>query len=38
VEKVKYKCIFIIGGKALCAGGDVKSLYLAKTSPSDECP
>lgn len=23
------------GGKALCAGGDVKSLYMAKTSPND---
>jgi len=23
-----------MGGKALCAGGDVKSLYYAKTNPS----
>jgi enoyl-CoA hydratase/carnithine racemase len=26
------------GGKAFCAGGDVKSLYLAKTSPSEKNP
>jgi enoyl-CoA hydratase/carnithine racemase len=26
------------GGKAFCAGGDVKSLYLAKTAPSDKNP
>lgn len=26
------------GGKAFCAGGDVKSLYLAKTQPSPSCP
>lgn len=29
---------FISGGKALCAGGDVKSLYFAKTSPSEIYP
>lgn len=26
------------GGKAFCAGGDIKSLYYAKTAPSAEYP
>lgn len=29
---------YIKGGKAFCAGGDVKSLYYAKTSPSEIYP
>ena len=29
---------YYTGGKAFCAGGDVKSLYLAKYEPSEQNP